>query len=149
MLINCGGGGLSAGSAVALKARLPGVSVRTVEPQDFDDTARSIAAGERLKVAPGARSICDALLSDSPGVLPFEIHRRLFDAGLAVSDREVRDAMRFAFRNLKMVVEPGGAVSLAAVLSGKLDTAGKITAVVISGGNVDLDQFGAIQESAA
>ncbi len=148
VLINCGGGGLSAGSAVALKARLPGVSVRTVEPEDFDDTARSIAAGERMKVAPGARSICDSLLADSPGVLPFEIHDRLFDAGLTVSDAEVRDAMRFAFRNLKMVVEPGGAVSLAAVLSGKLDTANRTTAIVISGGNVDLDQFAAIQESA-
>lgn len=148
VLINCGGGGLSAGSAVALKSGLPCVSVRTVEPEDFDDTARSIAAGERMKIAPGSRSICDSLLADSPGVLPFEIHQRLFDAGLTVSDREVRDAMRFAFRNLKMVVEPGGAVSLAAVLSGKLDTADKTTAIVISGGNVDLDQFAAIQESA-
>lgn len=147
VLINCGGGGLSAGSGVALKARLPGVSVHTVEPEDFDDTARSIAAGKRMKVAAGSRSICDALLADSPGELPFEIHRRLFDAGLTVSDREVREAMRFAFRNLKMVVEPGGAVSLAAVLSGKTDTKGKTTAVVISGGNVDLDQFAAIQES--
>ena len=147
VLINCGGGGLSAGSAVALKARLDSVSVRTVEPEDFDDTARSIAAGERMKVAPGSRSICDSLLADSPGKLPFDIHRRLFDAGLTVSDREVRDAMRFAFRNLKMVVEPGGAVSLAAVLSGKLDTADKTTAIVISGGNVDLDQFAAIQEA--
>ena len=147
VLINCGGGGLSAGSAVALKARLDRVSVRTVEPEDFDDTARSIAAGERMKVAPGSRSICDSLLADSPGKLPFDIHRRLFDAGLTVSDREVRDAMRFAFRNLKMVVEPGGAVSLAAVLSGKLDTADKTTAIVISGGNVDLDQFAAIQEA--
>ena len=147
VLINCGGGGLSAGSAVALKARLDRVSVRTVEPEDFDDTARSIAAGERMKVAPGSRSICDSLLADSPGKLPFDIHRRLFDAGLTVSDREVRDAMRFAFRNLKMVVEPGGAVSLAAVFSGKLDTADTTTAIVISGGNVDLDQFAAIQEA--
>ncbi len=147
VLINCGGGGLSSGSAVALRSRLANVSLRTVEPEDFDDTARSIAAGERMKVAPGSRSICDSLLADSPGELPFEIHRQLFDAGLAVSDREVRDAMRFAFRNLKMVVEPGGAVSLAAVLSRKVETAGKITAVVISGGNVDLEQFGAIQES--
>ncbi len=148
VLINCGGGGLSAGSAVALKARLKDVSVRTVEPEDFDDTARSIAAGERMTVAPGSRSICDSLLAESPGKLPFAIHQRLFDAGLAVSDREVRGAMRFAFENLKMVVEPGGAVSLAAVLSGKVDTAGKITAIVISGGNVDLDEFAAIQASA-
>ena len=148
VLINCGGGGLSAGSAVALQARLKTVSVRTVEPEDFDDTARSIAAGKRMTVAPGSRSICDSLLADSPGELPFAIHRTLFDAGLTVSDREVRDAMRFAFQNLKMVVEPGGAVSLAAVLSGKLDTADKTTAIVISGGNVDLDQFAVIQESA-
>lgn len=148
VLINCGGGGLSAGSAVALKARLTDVSVRTVEPAEFDDTARSIAAGERLSVAVGARSICDSLLAGEPGKLPFEIQRRLFDAGLSVSDREVRDAMRFAFQNLKMVVEPGGAVSLAAVLSGKIETAGKTTAVVISGGNVDLEQFAAIQASA-
>ena len=148
VLINCGGGGLSAGSAVALKARLMHVSVRTVEPAEFDDTARSIAAGERLKVGAGARSICDSLLAGEPGKLPFEIQRRLFDAGLSVSDREVRDAMRFAFQNLKMVVEPGGAVSLAAVLSGKIETAGKTTAVVISGGNVDLEQFAAIQASA-
>lgn len=148
VLINCGGGGLSAGSAVALKARMKAVSIRTVEPEDFDDTARSIAAGERLKVAAGARSICDSLLADAPGRLPFEIHRQLFDAGLTVSDREVRDAMRFAFQNFKLVVEPGGAVSLAAVLSGKIDTAGKTTAIVISGGNVDPEQFAAIQESA-
>jgi len=147
VLINCGGGGLSAGSAVALKARLDRVSVRTVEPEDFDDTARSIVAGKRLKVAPGSRSICDALLADSPGELPFEIHRRIFDAGLTVSDREVREAMRFAFRNLKMVVEPGGAVSLAAVLGGKIATNNMTTAIVISGGNVDADQFAAIQDA--
>ncbi|MDH3756667.1 MAG: threonine/serine dehydratase [Gammaproteobacteria bacterium] len=148
VLINCGGGGLSAGSAVALKARLKAVSIRTVEPDDFDDTARSIAADERLMVVAGSRSICDSLLAETPGLLPFEIHRQLFDAGLTVSDREVCNAMRFAFQNLKMVVEPGGAVSLAAVLSGKIETAGKTTAVVISGGNVDLEQFAAIQESA-
>ena len=148
VLINCGGGGLSAGSGVALKARLQGVSVRTVEPDEFDDTARSIAAGERLRIAAGSRSICDSLLAESPGRLPFAIHRRFFDAGLTVSDREVREAMRFAFHNLKMVVEPGGAVSLAAVLSGKIETAGKTTAIVISGGNVDMEQFAAIQQSA-
>ncbi len=148
VLINCGGGGLSAGSGVALKARLQSVSVRTVEPVDFDDTARSLAAGERLSIAAGPRSICDSLLAERPGRLPFEIHRRLFDPGLTVNDREVRDAMRFAFQHLKMVVEPGGAVSLAAVLNGKIGTAGKTTAVVISGGNVDLEQFAAIQEAA-
>jgi len=145
VFVNCGGGGLSAGSGVALKARLPGVSVHTVEPEDFDDTARSLAAGERLRVNPDARSICDALLAESPGRLPFEIHQQLFGPGIVVSDAEVRDAMRFAFRNLKLVVEPGGAVSLAAVLSGRIDARGKTTAVVISGGNVDFEMFASVQ----
>ncbi len=144
-LINCGGGGLSSGSAVALRARFPDISIRTVEPEAFDDTARSIDAGKRLQVEPGSVSICDSLLADSPGRLPFEIHRRLFDAGLVVSDDEVREAMRFAFRHLKLVVEPGGAASLAAVLSGKVDTAGKTTAIVLSGGNVDFEVFAAVQ----
>lgn len=148
VLINCGGGGLSAGSAVALKARLPEVAVHTVEPVAFDDTARSLVAGERLRVAPDARSICDALLAESPGRLPFEIQQRLFAVGLGVTDEEVRDAMRFAFQNFKLVVEPGGAVSLAAVLSGKIATAGKTTAIVISGGNVDLELFASVQEGA-
>lgn len=146
VLVNCGGGGLSAGCAVALKARLPAVSVHTVEPEEFDDTARSLEAGERLRVDPDARSICDALLAESPGRLPFEIHQRLFGPGVVVSDTEVRDAMRFAFRNLKLVVEPGGAVSLAAVLSGKIDTQGKTTAIVISGGNVDVGLFASVQD---
>jgi len=145
VLINCGGGGLSSGSAVALKALFPGVSVHTVEPDAFDDTARSIAAGQRLRIAPGASSICDALLSDSPGRLPFEIHQRLFGPGLSVSDAEVRDAMRFAFRQLKLVVEPGGAVSLAAVLAGRIETAGRTTAIVLSGGNVDFELYASIQ----
>ena len=149
VLINCGGGGLSAGSAVALKARLPDVAVHTVEPVAFDDTARSLEAGERLHVAPDARSICDALLAESPGRLPFEIQQRLFAAGLSVTDEEVCAAMRFAFQNLKLVVEPGGAVSLAAVLSGKIATAGKTTAIVISGGNVDLELFASVQEGAS
>jgi threonine dehydratase len=148
VLVNCGGGGLSAGSGVALKARLPGVSVHTVEPAGFDDTARSLQAGERLRVSPDARSICDALLADSPGRLPFEIHQSLFGPGVVVSDAAVREAMRFAFRHLKLVVEPGGAVSLAAVLSGRIPTQDKSTAVVISGGNVDIEMFAAIQESA-
>jgi threonine dehydratase len=122
--------------------------VHTVEPEDFDDTARSLQAGERLRVSPDARSICDALLSESPGRLPFEIHQTLFGPGVVVSDAEVRDAMRFAFRNLKLVVEPGGAVSLAAVLSGRIETKGKTTAVVISGGNVDIGMFASVQERA-
>jgi len=145
VLICCGGGGLTAGSAIALKARLPEVFVHTVEPQDFDDTARSLELGERVCVDAPARSICDALQAHTPGKLTFEINRRLLGPGLTVSDDEVRDAMRFAFRNLKLVIEPGGAVALAAVLAGKIDTKGKTTAIVLSGGNVDTELFAEIQ----
>jgi len=145
VLICCGGGGLTAGSAIALKERLPEVRVQTVEPESFDDTARSLEAGERLSVDTTARSICDALQSPSPGNLTFPIIQKLTGPGLAVSDDEVREAMRFAFRHLKLVIEPGGAVALAAVLSGKLETSGLTTVVVISGGNVDIDLFAAIQ----
>jgi threonine dehydratase len=145
VLICCGGGGLTAGSAIALTARLPGVAIHTVEPEGFDDTARSLAVGHRVQVSPSARSICDALLAETPGKMTFDINRRLLGRGLVVSDDEVREAMRFAFRTLKITVEPGGAVALAAVLSGKIDTEGKITALVISGGNVDIELFAAIQ----
>lgn len=145
VLICCGGGGLTAGSAIALKARLPKVSVHTVEPDAFDDTLRSLKLGERVEVDDSARSICDALLSPSPGEMTFEINRRLVADGLSVTDEEVREAMRFAFRHLKLVVEPGGAVALAAVLAGKINTAGKTTVVVLSGGNVDGDVFAEIQ----
>jgi len=147
VLICCGGGGLTAGSAVVLRARLPDVAVHTVEPSAFDDTARSLECGERLAVDPEARSICDALQAHMPGKMTFEINRRLAARGLVVSDEEVKDAMRFAFRNLKLVVEPGGAVALAAVLSKKLDTAGKTTVVVISGGNVDRELYSEIQRA--
>ena len=145
VLICCGGGGLTAGSAIALTARLPGVAIHTVEPEGFEDTARSLAAGHRVRVLPSARSICDALLAETPGKITFDINRRLVGRGLVVSDDEVREAMRFAFRTLKITVEPGGAVALAAVLSGKIETEGKITAIVISGGNVDIELFAAIQ----
>lgn len=145
VLIPCGGGGLSSGCSVALKSRLPEVSVYAVEPAEFDDTARSFASGERVRIDDSARSICDALQTPMPGELTFAINRDLLSDVLTVSDDEVRSAMRFAFRNLKLVVEPGGAVALAAVLSGKLDTAGKTTAIVLSGGNVDVDLFAEIQ----
>ena len=145
VLICCGGGGLTAGSAVALDARLPGVAIHTVEPEGFDDTARSLVAGHRVQVSQSARSICDALLVETPGKMTFDINRRLLGRGLVVSDDEVREAMRFAFRTLKITVEPGGAVALAAVLSGKIETEGKTTALVISGGNVDVELFAAIQ----
>jgi threonine dehydratase len=149
VLICCGGGGLTAGSAIALRARLPDVSVHTVEPEDFDDTARSLRLGERVRVAESARSICDALQAHTPGAMTFAINQQLVESGLSVSDDEVRSAMRFAFHYLKLVVEPGGAVALAAVLSGKIETQGKTTVVVLSGGNVDIDLYADIQSSAS
>jgi threonine dehydratase len=147
VLICCGGGGLSSGSATALKALCPNVSVHTVEPADFDDTARSLETGQREQVASDARSICDALQAHSPGELTFAILRRLAGKGLSVSDEEVREAMRFAFRHLKLVVEPGGAAALAASLAGKTATAGQTTVVVISGGNVDRELYAEIQRA--
>ena len=145
VLIPCGGGGLSSGSAVALKSGLPGVSVYGVEPVAFDDTARSMLSGQRERIDPEARSICDALQSPSPGKLTFDINRRLLAGVLTVSDDEVREAIRFAFRHLKLVLEPGGAVALAALLTGKLESQDKTTAIVLSGGNIDVDLFAEIQ----
>lgn len=145
VLICCGGGGLTAGSAIALSNRVPNVRIHTVEPEKFDDTARSLVAGKRVRVDASARSICDALLPPTPGEMTFAINRKLVGAGLTVSDDEVRHAMRFAFQQLKLVIEPGGAVALAAVLAGKIETAGKVTAVVISGGNVDAEMFALCQ----
>ncbi len=145
VLICCGGGGLTSGCAVPLRARLPQVQVFTVEPEAYDDTARSLTSGQREHVTSAAPSICDALLTDAPGRLTLEIMREHVSGGLVVSDAEVKAAMRFAFRHFKLVVEPGGAVALAAVLSGKIETHDRTTVVMLSGGNVDFDLFAAIQ----
>ncbi|MDH4108065.1 MAG: threonine/serine dehydratase [Gammaproteobacteria bacterium] len=145
VLICCGGGGLGSGCAIAIKARSAETRVYLVEPEDFDDTRRSFEQGRRVRNEGKARSICDALQTDMPGQMTFDINRRLASGVLTVSDDEVREAIRFAFRYLKLVVEPGGAVALAAVLAGKVDTNGKVTAVVLSGGNIDTALFAAIQ----
>jgi threonine dehydratase len=142
-LAPCGGGGLVAGCALALTSAFPGIAVYAVEPEGLDDTRRSLVAGERVANAPGATSICDALLLPTPGELTFELNRHLLAGGLTVSDDEVRRALAFAFRYLKLVVEPGGAVALAAVLAGKLALDGRIAALVLSGGNVDPSLFAA------
>ena len=147
VLVCCGGGGLVSGSAVALKHHFPDLNVHSVEPETFDDTARSLRSGKRERVAENAQSICDALQAHTPGKLTFDIMKALLAPGLSVSDDEVREAMRFAFRNLKMVIEPGGAVALAAVLAGKVDTRARTTVVVVSGGNVDVDLYAEIQRS--
>jgi threonine dehydratase len=145
-LFCCSGGGLVAGSALALKAARATTQVYSVEPAGFDDHARSLATPERQRSrnADGARSICDALQAPTPGDVTFPINRELLAGGLVVTDDEVRAAVRFAFETLKLVVEPGGAVALAAVLAGRIPTTGRVTAVVLSGGNVDPALFAEI-----
>jgi threonine dehydratase len=137
LLVCTGGGGLVAGSALALAAASPATRVHAVEPEGWDDTARSLAAGERLGNAPGGGGLCDALMAPMPGVLTFALNRRLLAGGLVVTEAEVLAAMAFAFRHLKLVVEPGGAVALAALLAGRIDVQGKVVGAVLSGGNVD------------
>ncbi|MBN8943204.1 MAG: threonine/serine dehydratase [Rhizobiales bacterium] len=142
-LLSCSGGGLVAGAATAIHALSPATRVYCVEPAGFDDTARSLASGKPERNAPGARSLCDALQVPTPGQLTLPINRRLLAGGVAVTDAEVRHAMRVVYDTLKLVAEPGGVAPLAALLAGKLDVAGKTVAVVLSGGNVDHDTFSA------
>jgi threonine dehydratase len=146
-LLPCGGGGLIAGCSIALADAFPGAAILAVEPEGFDDTARSLAAGERLGNAPGAKSFCDALLAPMPGELTFPLHRRHLAGGLAVGDAEVARAMAAAFSYLKVVVEPGGAVALAAVLSGRFDARGRTVLVMLSGGNVDPGLFAEVLQA--
>ena len=142
LLVCTGGGGLVAGCALALEGVSPATLIYAVEPQDWDDTARSLASGSRLGNAPGGSMLCDALLSTMPGRLTFEVNQHRLAGGLAVSDDEVLAAIAFAFSHLKLVVEPGGAVCLAAILAGKFDARGKVVGIVVSGGNVDPAVFG-------
>jgi len=133
----CGGGGLISGTAIAIKDAYPEAHVFAVEPEDFDDTARSLKQGTRQEVDPDARTICDALMPPTPGELTFAVNLRLLAGGLVVSDAQAKEAMRQAFLRLKLVVEPGGVVALAAALSGSVDCRNKTTVAVCSGGNVD------------
>ena len=141
VLVGCSGGGLISGSALAIRALSPTTEVLAVEPEGFDDTRRSLEAGQRLANAPGARTVCDALMSPSPGVLNFALMRDLLAGGVTVGDTEVRIAMAWGFRHLRIVIEPGGAVALAAVLAGRVPTHGRTIALVVTGGNVDTATF--------
>ena len=149
VLSPCGGGGLISGCSLALRARCPNTDIFSVEPEGFDDTARSLASGSRERVLVNAESFCDALLAPMPGELTFAINRELLSGGLAVSDDEVARAMRTALLYFKLVAEPGGATALAAALTGKYDCRGKTVAVVVSGGNVDPEVFGSALARAA
>ena len=143
-----GGGGLSAGIALVMAKRCPGARFHTVEPEGFDDYRRSLLAGERLSNPLASGSICDAILTSQPGALSFDILKSCAGEGLVVSDAEAMKAVAFAYHELKIVVEPGGAVALAALLSGRIDVGEKIVFATLSGGHVDPDVFErALQES--
>ena len=135
------GGGLIAGVATAVKARFPQAMVMSAEPEYFDDHARSLRAGKREAHQAEGRSICDALMAAIPGEITFAINGKLLAKGVIASEAEVAAAVAFAYRELKLVVEPGGAVGLAALLAGHIDARGKNVVIVLSGGNVDADLY--------
>ena len=135
------GGGLIAGIATAVKAKFPQTKMIVAEPKDYDDHALSLRAGRREAHHAKHRTICDALMAETPGEITFAINGKLLAGGVTASDEEVGAAMAFAFRELKLVVEPGGAVGLAALLSGRLEAQGKNVVIVLSGGNVDADLY--------
>jgi threonine dehydratase len=135
------GGGLVAGVATAIKARFPKAMLMSAEPEAFDDHARSLRAGKREPHKAEGRTICDALMASIPGEITFAINSRLLSRGVTASDSDVGIAVGFAFRELKLVVEPGGAVGLAALLSGQIDARGKNVVIVLSGGNVDTELY--------
>ncbi len=144
LLVCAGGGGLTAGCAIAFAAEMPGAKVYTVEPEGYDDIALSLTKGERVRVDVGRKSIADALLPPTPGALTWPILKELVAGGLAVTEAQIRDAVRFGFRELNLKLEPGGAAALAAVLAGAVELEGKVTAVTLTGGNVDAETFAAL-----
>ncbi|TAJ69040.1 MAG: threonine/serine dehydratase [Phenylobacterium sp.] len=142
VVVPCSGGGLLAGVATAVKALSPTTAMVGVEPDGYDDTLRSLQAGERRPMTPTHRTLCDALESPCPGELTFPILQKTVADMAVVSDAEVAEAMRYAFSVLKLVVEPGGSAGLAALLAGKVKTYGAgAIGLVLSGGNVDPEQF--------
>ena len=145
VVVGASGGGLAAGISLGVKARVPAAKFYIVEPEGFDDTLRSFKSGRREANARLSGTICDALMSNTPGELTFPILRQLIGAGITASDTEVAAAVRYAFNELKLVVEPGGAIGLAALLAGKLDgfcdIRGKVVVAILSGGNVDAELF--------
>jgi len=141
VVVTASGGGLTAGIALAVRARVPSAAVYTAEPQGFDDHARSFRSGRRERNDAITGTICDALMARMPGEITFAINRSLVGAGVTASDAEVAAAVAFAFSELKLVVEPGGAVALAALMTGKIDVGGKVAVAVLSGGNIDPELF--------
>lgn len=141
VLVCCGGGGLTAGVALALSIEAPGLRVRTVEPKGFDDVARSLKSGKIEHNAPGSQSICDAIVTPAPGHLTFPLLSQFCGPGLVVTDDEALSAVALAFRHLKVVLEPGGAVALAAALFHPQSSEGDAVIAIATGGNVDAPVF--------
>jgi threonine dehydratase len=137
LLVGCSGGGLIAGCATAFAQLSPATAITAVEPAGFDDTGRSLVVGERRSNDPAARTICDALTVSTPGEVTFEVNRRLLSGGVQVSDAEVIAAMRVAWDEFGLTVEPGGVVALAAVLNQRVAVSGRSIAVVLTGSNID------------
>lgn len=140
VLVCCGGGGLISGIALALAHEAPDLRVHPVEPEGFDDVTKSLAAGEIIR-HPLRTGLCDAIVTPAPGALTWPILQRHCGPGLVVSDRAALAAMALAFRHLKLVLEPGGAVALAASLVHRRALKGEDVIVIASGGNVDADIF--------
>jgi threonine dehydratase len=141
VVLGASGGGMAAGISLAIHALAPSADFYTAEPEGFDDTLRSFKSGQREANPKMSGSICDSLLTAMPGKLTFPITSKLIGKGVTASDGDVGHAIAYAFRELKLVVEPGGAIGLAALLAGKLDVTGKVAVAVLSGGNVDADLF--------
>ena len=138
VLAPCGGGGLVTGVALAIRGASPATKVIGVEPERFDGMRLSLAAGQRTAASGGALSIADALMAPMPGQIPFAIAKNHVSKVVAVSDAELERAVSFASQRLKLIVEPGGAAGLAALLAGRFDTKNKAFAVVLTGGNCDI-----------
>ncbi len=141
LLVCAGGGGLTSGCAIALAEEMPGAKVFTVEPEGYDDIALSIEKGEPVRVDPSRYSIADALLPPTPGRLTWPLLKRFVTKGLVVSDDEICHAVRYGFHELNLKLEPGGAAAMAAVLAGRVTLKDKVTAITLSGGNVDAKVF--------
>ena len=141
VLCCCGGGGLIAGVSTSIKANYPNAQIYSVEPENFDDTKKSLEADMIVENTMQHLSICDALLANKPGNITFEINRKNLSGGISISDTESLIAMKIAYKYFKIVLEPGGAVALAAAISKKIDIKNKNVLVIASGGNVDSHIF--------
>ncbi|MBL4811074.1 MAG: threonine/serine dehydratase [Rhodobacteraceae bacterium] len=147
VVVPCGGGGLTAATAVVMAEAAPKVQVFAAEPVLFDDTRRSLEAGRRVANPKGQRTICDAIMTPIPNAVTFPINQALLAGAVVVSDAEVRTAMRFAFDHFKIVTEPGAVVGLAAILNGRVPIADRVVATILTGGNISAARFAALLEA--